>query len=251
MSYNENSFELGATDGQIIRGVYRDTGEGAVGAFLHGLLSDAEGDKSMQLWHEAEKRNRSWIRFDMRAHGKSDGIFTEFMISRAVEDAKQVLGQFPNRPKVLVGSSMGGWVAAETALDPKLNVQALVLIAPAFNFTKQIYESLCANDQDKWEKDGFMTFGSSDIEDGFTLQYEAVADGHNFDHFSKPFRFDYPIRIIHGDLDDVVPPEQSLQFQRHVGPQAELIELPKADHRLTGHIDYIIKAVNEVWPGYS
>ena len=250
MTASVENFALSARDGQIVRGVYRDTGVGAVGVFLHGLLSDAEGDKSMTLWNEAEQNNRSWIRFDMRAHGQSDGIFDEFTISRALEDTKAVLGLFPNRPKFLVGSSMGGWVAAQLATDDTLNIVGAVLIAPAFSFMEQLLHDLEPDQQDQWKNQGFWTFDGDGIENGFALSYDAMVDSRQYDLLGQPVEFGCPIRILHGKLDDVVPAQQSRKFEqqlpKHTDIQVDI--LPNADHRLSGHVQHIIEKVNETWP---
>ncbi len=250
MSTQTQSFTLNAQDGQSVRGVLRDTGSGPVGFFLHGLLSNAEGDKSMTLWNEAERNNRSWVRFDMRAHGQSDGKFDEFTISRALEDTRAVFELFPKRPKILVGSSMGGWVAAQLATETALNVAAVVLIAPAFSFMDQLYQSLDANKQTLWVSQGFWTFDGDDLDEGFRLSYQAVLDSRQYDLLGKSIEYDCPVRILHGKLDDTVPSDQSLEFMSrlpmHTDVEVEI--LPHADHRLSGHIKHITDKVNEVWP---
>ena len=245
-----NSFTIQAQDGQSVRGFYRDTGEGAIGLFLHGLLSDAEGDKSMSLWHQAEARNRSWIRFDMRAHGKSDGIFEQFSISRALEDAKLVMNLFPDRPKFLVGSSMGGWVAAQLATDPSLKVAGLVLIAPAFSFMEQLFGLLEPEQQQQWTDQGVWTFDGEGIDEGFTLSYDAVVDSKQYDLLNRAIDYQCPIRILHGKLDDVVPANQSIIFADGLpgNTDIEVNILPEADHRLSGHIEHILNKVDEIWP---
>ena len=244
----ENTFALPASDGQQVRGVYRDTGEGPVGVFLHGLLSDADGTKSMQLWERAGELNRSWIRFDMRAHGKSDGDFTEFTISRAIEDTKLVLSQFEDRPKLLVGSSMGGWVSSLVALEQELNICGTILIAPAFNFMQQIYLGCGVEEQMKWRKSGFKTFESPHMESDFTLSYAAVEDSRQHDVFKLPMTYNHPLKIFHGRLDDVVPSTQSQFFKVRVGSLLEVTIIPEGDHRLTDHMDLIEDAIDEIWP---
>lgn len=244
------SFSIQAQDGQSVRGVYRDTGKGAVGIFLHGLLSDAEGDKSMSLWHQAESSNRSWIRFDMRAHGKSDGSFDQFNISRALEDTKLVMGMFPDRPKILVGSSMGGWVAAQLAADSSLNITGVVLIAPAFSFITQLFASLDPAQQQQWANQGSWAFESDSMDEGFTLSYASVLDAKQYDLLNQAIEYECPVRILHGRLDDVVPADQSIIFANGLSGNTdiEVKILPEADHRLSGHVEQILQKVDEIWP---
>jgi len=247
MKIEEKEFSLTASDGQTVRGVYRDTGEGPVGAFLHGLLSDAAGTKSMTLWDHAVQSNRSWIRFDMRAHGQSDGKFEQFNISRAVEDTRLVFEQFSERPSIVVGSSMGGWVAAQCALDPAFNIAGLVLIAPAFNFIQDLYASLDAKDKSLWKSTGSRLIESPYPDCDFSLSYQAVTDAHLHDVFSRSVDFDFPVTILHGKQDDVVLPQLSMKFKRHARSKVNLEILEKADHRLTDHSDHIVRALDSIW----
>ena len=248
MNPKEEAFSIPAADGQMVRGVYRDTGNGPVGVFLHGLQSDADGTKSMELWNQAEQFSRSWIRFDMRAHGKSDGTFEEFSISRAIEDTKLVLSLFADRPKVLVGSSMGGWVGSLVALDTEMNVCGTVLIAPAFNFVNGIYLSVSEDEQRQWRESGFMAFESPYPDSDTILSYATVLDSHQYDQFSVPVSYNHPVKILHGALDDVVPSKQSLEFKAHAESEIDVCIIPDGDHRLTDHVELIKSAVNEIWP---
>ncbi len=248
MATKSTDFAIPAPDGQLIRGVYRNTGKGPIGVFLHGLLSDADGTKSMHFWNEAIRMNRSWIRFDMRGHGKSDGRFEEFKISRALEDTSLVLSRFPDRPKVLVGSSMGGWTAAQVALDVTMNIAGIVILAPAFGFIHRIYDGMSPEEQQVWKDKQIMRFESPAMEEDFSLSYEAVTDSRLNNPFAVPVNYNHPVHIFHGSLDDVVPVKQSLEFKNHASSHVELNIIEGGDHRLTDHIDAITKTVNNVWP---
>ncbi len=248
MTITDTNFSIKASDGQSIRGFYRDTGEGPVGVFLHGLLSDCEGSKSMNLWDQAVQKHRSWVRFDMRGHGQSDGKFEEFKIARAIEDLKLVLSQFPNRKKVLVGSSMGGWTAAQAALDDSLNIGGLVLLAPAFGFIHRIFDSLEPAEQKDWKDNQIKQFESPVMEDDIWISYAAVSDSRLHDNFTNSVHYNHPVHIIHGKLDDVVPVEQSIAFKKHASSEIQLTIIEDGDHRLTDKIDWITQAVDKVWP---
>ena len=249
MSAKYSQFSIPASDGQLIRGHFHNTGNGCVGVFLHGLLSNCDGTKSTALWHHAELKNRSWIRFDMRAHGISDGVFEEFTISRAMEDVKNVFSLLENRPAVMVGSSMGGWVAAEAALIPELNVCGMVILAPAFGFMGTLFDSAPKSEQEQWRASGEKFFESPYPDSDFVLSYAAVTDSRQYDLFSRPVSYKFPVKILHGALDDVVPPDQSLQFKQHASSSdIEVKIFPDGDHPLSEKIDDLIVAVDQVWP---
>ena len=243
---DESEFSIAAQDGQRIRGVYRESGQKVIGTFLHGLLSDCEGGKSMYLWEQAVQKNRSWVRFDMRAHGKSDGVFEEFQISRAIEDTERVLDRFPNHRKFLAGSSMGGWVAAQVALS-RSDIDGLVLIAPAFDFIGSIFQSLATDEQEQWKREGRKSFESPYPDSDFTLSYDAVVDAAQYDSIFRATEFSCPIKILHGELDDVVPVEQSMKFAQHITSSVDVKVVPKGDHRLTDHVHLISAALDELW----
>ena len=243
----ESSFELDAGNGEHVRGRFWNTNQGPVGLFVHGLLSDGDGTKSMHLWESARQKNRSWLRFDQRGQGRSDGTFDDFRISRVVEDLRCVLDFVCDQPTVIVGSSLGGWVAAHAGLTGRHNIVGLVLIAPAFNFVETIYRSLSVEDQKSWEAEGRRFFPSPYEEDGFALDFDTVIDARRFDLYRNPIEFDHPVVILHGELDDVVPVAVSEKFQASSKSDVLLEVIPEGDHRLSGHAETIQRHVDAIW----
>lgn len=203
----------------------------------------------MSLWNYAEQCDRSWARFDMRGHGNSDGIFREFTISRALDDCRGIIRLLWNRPIILVGSSMGGWLAAQLATDHLQYVVGAVLIAPAFSFVDQLHASLSVAQQSEFRNKGWWHFEGAGDNPGFDLGYAALEDAKQYDLLTNPPQYDCPIRILHGKLDDVVPYQQSIKFAENLpgGTDIKVDILPEADHRLTGHIDHIKNSVDELW----
>ncbi len=243
----EKDFAIEMEDGECIKGVIRDTGQGPVGVFVHGLRSHADGEKSMFLWERAIENNRSWIRFDLRGHGKSDGEFDSFRISRTVRDLESVLNQVRDRKIVLVGSSLGGWISAYVASKRKYKIRGALLIAPAFNFIEGIFKSMSSENRQKWRQEGHFRFESPHDDSDFTFEYPAIEDSRQFDLFKSSFAYQHPVIILHGENDEAVPVGQSFRFQQHAASEVQVEVVPGGDHRLTSHIQRISELVDNLW----
>src|SRR3712207_6151493 len=118
-------------------------GAGPTVFWLGGFRSDMRATKAEALDRWAEQSGRGFVRFDYSGHGESGGAFEEGTVSRWLEDTLAVVDAFGTGPFVLVGSSMGGWLAllATRALlvrHPPSGPSGLVLIAPAVDFTERL-----------------------------------------------------------------------------------------------------------------
>src|SRR5437764_10168736 len=135
-------FEVGSGDGQ--RRIAVRAREGAApGLFwLSGFNSDMQGTKAVALDAWAAEHGRACVRFDYSGHGESGGKFTDGTIGRWLEESVAVFDGFCEGPQVVIGSSMGGWIALllarELARRPagRASLAGLVLIAPAPDFTE-------------------------------------------------------------------------------------------------------------------
>ena len=106
--------------------------------FLHGLLSDKSGKKSNFLNNYCKKNKISYLCFDFQGHGRSSGEFINFGISDWYDDLDNIIKYLKIKNFILVGSSMGGWVAIIYALIHPRNVTKLIGIAPAPDFTTKL-----------------------------------------------------------------------------------------------------------------
>src|SRR5436190_16966714 len=123
------------------RAAYRAlAGEGPTLVWLGGFNSDMTGTKAQALADWAESRGQAYLRFDYFGHGASSGAFAKGTITRWREDTLAVIDALTEGPLVLVGSSMGGWIACLAAIARPDRVKAMVLIAPAPDFTEKLME---------------------------------------------------------------------------------------------------------------
>jgi pimeloyl-ACP methyl ester carboxylesterase len=241
----ERPVELASPAGYRLRGYMRD-GEGAVGVFVHGFRSHCGGEKSLALARHAADRGYPWLRVDLGGHGASGGEFSRFRLSALLADLEAVLDFLGERPVVLVGSSMGGWLSALAALRRPEQVAGLLLIAPAFNFIQNRFGALPADMLARWEQQGAWTFDDPYGGDPIALEHGIVADAADHDVLEPAPRLACPVRILHGERDEVVPVSVSREFvARARAPSITLTVVPDGDHRLGAAIPLMAAAVDE------
>ena len=124
-------------------------GVGPTIIFLGGFKSDMEGSKAIFLEKWAKKRNRSFLRFDYSGHGKSSGDFLNLGIEDWFNDAKQIIDLTNNNELILVGSSMGGWIALLLSRELGSKLKGLITIAAAPDFTEDSMWKNFTEDQKK------------------------------------------------------------------------------------------------------
>jgi len=244
----ERSFELTQPDGSQVRGYFHDTGNGPVGVFVHGFRSQCNGEKSMAFARHAREQGWSWLRFDMRGHGLSDGALEKQYISDALADLQAVFSFTVERPLILLASSMGGWISLLAALRAPARVMGIVMIAPAFNFIQQNFGNLPADILAVWERNGTMNFPDAYGGEPYTVEFPIIEDARPYDVLASPVEIDMPLHIIHGDKDVVVPLASTQLFISNARADGLVLEVvPGGDHRLTDHIPLITRHLDRVW----
>lgn len=228
----------------------------AIGVYLHGFRSDSAGNKSLALVRHAQRCGRAWLRFDLSGHGASAGRFGEFRISRALADVEAALAALPagyaEAPIVLVGSSLGAWLAVLAARRHPARVAGLVLLAPGFNFLQRQFAAMAPAAQAQWKSTGSHSFASYYDAGHYELEYAAVTDAARHDVLSQPLALRCPMHVLHGDADEIVPLAVSEQFLTHITHRDDcppvFTRVRGGDHRLTGADALIARAVDAVWP---
>ncbi len=201
--------------------------------YLHGLGSVRTGEKSTALFAHARAHGVACTRFDFRGHGESSGRIDQLLLSDLVADTGAVLARFG--PACLVGSSLGGWVAAWTAARMPAAVTALALLAPAFGFVP------------RWQRRNEL--GEVTLDDGrrFQLHPTFLADAKRLDEAQLPQQITQPLLVVHGARDDTVPPALSEQFFAAVPHARKRLEiLPDGDHRLNREFEAILQWIEEL-----
>lgn len=204
---------------------------GASVLFLPGYMSDMSGGKATALFEQAQAAGHGCLLLDYSGCGLSDGEFAQGSLSRWADEVVALAGALTDGPLVLVGSSMGGWLMLLAALRLKARVAGLVGIAPAPDFTE-------------W---GFTDAEKAQLADGETLLRPNLyghpptpthplfwADGQASRLLDAPVALTCPVRLLHGQGDEVVPPALSLHLADRLASADVQVTLVKGgDHRLS------------------
>jgi len=203
--------------------------------WLGGFHSDMKGEKATVLHAACAEAGRSFMRFDYFGHGESSGAFADGTIGRWRSDALAVVDRLTEGPLVLVGSSMGGWMALLAALARPERVKALVLLAPAPDFTdKLMWASFDDNQRREIMEQGFWTRPSDYDPAGYPITRDLIVEGREWNVLDGEIAIDVPVRILQGGLDPDVPWTHSLDLADKLRSKDVVWSLIKdGDHRLS------------------
>ncbi len=209
--------------------------------WLGGFHSDMQGEKAAGLHAAAESSGRSYLRFDYSGHGESDGSFANGTITHWRADALAVIDELTQGPLLLVGSSMGGWLALLAALARPERVVGLLLLAPAPDFTQRLMWARSGETERRQiMDDGSWTRPSPYDEVGYPITRELIEDGAQWCILDAPIAFDGPVRIVHGGLDTDVPADHSrLLVGQLTTPDVSWTLVKDGDHRLSRPQDIV------------
>ncbi len=217
--------------------------------FLGGLRSDMTGTKAVHLEGWARRSGREFLRFDYSGHGQSSGRFEDGAVSEWAEDAIHAIEALTEGPQVLVGSSMGGWVALLLAKYRPETLAGLVTIAAAPDFTEIGYWEQWSEAERKAIKEKGRIALPSEYGDALVITRKMIEDGRTIRVLTEPLRIDVPVRLLQGTADTDVPPEVALRLLDHLdGPDIHLELVKDADHRFSDPacLDTLTRAVEEV-----
>lgn len=203
--------------------------------FLGGYRSDMRGSKAQALHAMAEQGGYGFLRFDYTGHGESSGRFEDLTISDWLADARDIVTARTRGPLVLVGSSMGGWIALLLARELAGRVAGMVLLAPAPDFTKRLVEpSLTAAECHALSTRGYMTRPSEYGPEGTIYTKRLLDDGLARCLMDGPIETGCPVHIIQGMQDPDVPYTHALDLVSHLpGEGVTLTLVADGDHRLS------------------
>jgi pimeloyl-ACP methyl ester carboxylesterase len=202
--------------------------------FFTGFRSDMTGMKALHLEEHCRQRGRAFVRFDYRGHGASSGCFEAGSVGDWTNDALAVIDRVADGPVVLVGSSLGGWVALLTALARPERVMGLVGIAPAPDFTEDLIRPRLSPEQAAaLDRQGFFLAPSA-YGDPIPITRRLLDDGARHLVLRRPIPIRCPVHLLHGQEDPDVPWQTSLRLAAALESPAVTVELVKdGDHRLS------------------
>lgn len=211
--------------------------------FLPGYGSDMEGTKALALDAFAERRGLAMLRFDYSGTGSSDGRFADGTFAVWLEEALAAVDGLTHGPLILVGSSMGGWIALHLALLRPERVRALVGIAAAADFTDWGF-----SDEQKQE---LAELGKLELPNPYGPKPQLFTrafweSGQRLRLLGGEIAIDCPVRLVHGTDDEEVPMEIATRTLHALrSADVQLLVLKGAGHRLSepNEIDSILRTV--------
>jgi pimeloyl-ACP methyl ester carboxylesterase len=206
--------------------------------FCGGYRSDMEGTKALSLQALCEGRGQAFMRFDYSGHGASGGAFEDGTIGSWAGDAAavldHVLAQDAAPQKVLlVGSSMGGWIALLLANLRAAQVCGLIGIAAAPDFTEDMFGRLSEAQRAEMADVGFIKVPNdySDEPYHYSQHFYEEAKAHLLFGTAQEARI--PMRLIHGKQDVDVPYQLALKTKEAYSGDVEILFVDDGDHRLS------------------
>lgn len=228
----------------------RIAGKGPTMVWLGGFASDMSGTNSQALADWAQANGRAFLRFDYFGHGQSDGEFAEGTITRWREDALAIIDDLTEGPLVLVGSSMGSWLACLAAAARPQRLTAMVLIAPAADFTEKLMKpSLPPAAHAALAEHGRWTRPSPYEDGGYVISAKLLEDGARWSILPGPVPVEVPVRILQGGADPDVPWPHALELANALKSDDVVFTLIKdGDHRLSRpqDLERLLAAVEEL-----
>ncbi len=227
---------------------------GQTGFFwLGGFMSAMTGTKGEALAELARATRRTCLRFDYSGHGESGGLFTDGTISVWLEQATHMFLSHTKGKRIIVGSSMGGWLALLLArrlqAEDKIafrRIAGMVLIAPATDMTQDLMWNEFGLSEKQALSDHGVYLQPSDYGEPYPITAALLADGMQHLLFPEGLNLPFPIRILQGSKDADVPPAHAVKtFEALHGADVTLTFVKNGDHRLStpGQIQIIKETV--------
>ncbi len=230
----------------------RRSGQGTPIVWIGGFRSDMKSTKALAIDEFAARQNLQMIRFDYTAHGESPGVFEECGISDWLDDTLAILDTLGEAKPVLVGSSMGGWLTLlavrERAKRNRPDPKALVLIAPAVDFTEELMWAEFDDEIKTQIKRNGVYHQPSAYGEPYPITRHLIEDGRKHLMFGSVIDPRAPVAILQGMHDDAVPYTHATKLLEHM-PQSDcsISFVKDGDHRLSQpeDIELLLRTVEQ------
>jgi pimeloyl-ACP methyl ester carboxylesterase len=223
--------------------------------WLGGYKSDMQGTKALALADWATRRGRACVRFDYSGHGESGGAFTDGTIGRWLAETRAVFEACCRGPQVVIGSSMGGWLALllaralRGAKDAPANLAGLVLVAPAVDFTQELmWKRFTPEIKRELADKGVWARPSQYSPEPYLVTRQLIEEGRSHLLLGGMIETGCPVRILQGVQDPDVPWQHAKALVARFACDDVVLTLIKdGDHRLSRpeDIERLIRAVEE------
>jgi pimeloyl-ACP methyl ester carboxylesterase len=211
--------------------------------WLGGFKSDMRSTKASALIAWAEARGRAALALDYSGHGESGGSFEKGTIGRWFEEALAVFRAETKGPQIVLGSSMGGWIAlllarALASAGETKRLHGLILIAPAVDFSQYMWEGFSADVRHTIETEGKWLRPSEYSPEPYPITRQLIEEGKNHLLLGGTIRTHAPVHILQGMRDSDVPWRRATLLIEHLAGDPAVLTLVKdGDHRLSREED--------------
>ncbi len=225
--------------------------------WLGGYKSDMKGTKAVALADWAAQAGRACVRFDYSGHGELEGAFTDGTIGRWLADSLAVFDACCQGPQILIGSSMGGWLALLLTRELKrrarmpeaASIAGMVLIAPAVDFTEELmWKRFTPEIKRELEDTGVWARPSQYSAEPYLVTRQLIEEGRKHLLLGGLIETGCPVRILQGVEDPDVPWQHAVELTSRLASDDVVLTLVKdGDHRLSRpeDIERLIAAVKE------
>ena len=205
--------------------------------FMGGFRSDMTGTKAEFLSNACAARGQQYVRFDYSGHGQSGGDFIEGTIGSWVDDALAIVDSQTQGPLIIVGSSMGGWIALRTALLRASRVKGLIGLAAAPDFTRDIPKMMTDAQKEEMRTNGYFT-EPNDYDSSYIFTKKLLEEGEKHCLLDSPIPIDCPVRLIQGMKDSDVPWQTAHRIANALTTDDKKVYLrEEGTHRLSSEDD--------------
>lgn len=231
---------------------HRSKGAGPGVVFLGGFMSDMQGTKAQHLQDWARAEGRAFLRFDYSGHGQSSGAFDEGCIGDWAQDAMAAVTALTEGPQILVGSSMGGWIALLLARAMPDRVVGLVGIAAAPDFTQDsMWAGFTQAQRSEIMQNGRIEIPSAYADSPYTITRRLIEDGRDNLVLRDDLRLPFPVRLLQGTADQDVTLSTALRLLDHINSDdAQLTLVKGADHSFSTpeNLALVERAIADILP---
>lgn len=216
----------------------------ATALFLPGFGSVRSGMKATRLGRALAARDARLLALDYEGHGGSSGTFATMSVSRHLRDTFAVVAALAHStPLTLIGSSLGGLVAARAAAKLHPRVERLVLIAPAFGFRERFEQRLGRDALAHWERTNVLRYSGEFF--SAELAFDLLRDARTLDEVELARAIETPTLLVHGSADATVPIECSEHVAGLWRAPLRFVRFEGGDHRLERFIDPLTDVIAE------
>ena len=202
--------------------------------FLHGFMSDIEGEKPLNFQKFCKKKKLGFLAIEYSGHGKSSGKFTSGNITQWTKEVKLTIKKIVKKNNfILVGSSMGAWLSINQFKFFKNQIKGFLGIGSAPEFLERLmWKKFTKKMKNETKKNGIYNLKYGDYE--YPITYQLIKDGRKNKVFNKKIKSKIYLTMLHGSKDEVVPVTYSKKILRlFTNAKKKIIVIKNGDHSLS------------------